>query len=141
MKTMMSLVALWIVISDALAQEKSAYRFALLRQNDSVPEVKNRKGMSWYRSLKHLYLSEKNQLILGGSWRSQAESFINEQFSAEGRQDNIWFLNRLLFHAHLNLGDRFETFAELGSSWTYGKNSLSPVDKDALYVNQLFVAA
>jgi hypothetical protein len=140
LKIMMSLFALWIVPSDALAQEKSSYRFALLRQNDSVPEVKNRKGMSWYRSLKHPYLSEKNQLTLGGSWRGQAESFINEQFSNEGRQDNIWFLNRLLFHAHLNLGDRFETFAEFGSSWTHGKNSHSPVDKDDLYVNQLFVA-
>ncbi|MBW8243690.1 alginate export family protein [Muricauda oceani] len=141
LKAMISLVIFWIVIADvALAQEKGTYRFALLRQNDSVPRLDNRNGLSWYRSLKHLYVSENNQLTLGGSWRGQAESFVNEEFSTEGRQDNIWFLNRLLFHAHLKLGDRFETFAELGSSLIEGKNNLSPVDKDVLYVNQLFVA-
>lgn len=139
LKTIVSLV-LWIVVSHALAQEKGIYRFALLRQNDSVPELNYQGGMSWYRSLKFPYLSDKNRLTLGGSWRGQTESFVNEQFRRDGRQDNIWFLNRLLFHAHLKLGDRFETFAELGSSWTHGKNNLSPVDKDALYVNQLFVA-
>lgn len=140
LRTMMTLISLWIVISEGVAQGKNTYRFALLRQDDSVPIQKDRKGMSWYRSLKHPYESEHNQLTLGGSWRGQAESFVNEQFRAEGRQDNMWYLNRLLFHAHLKLGDRFETFAELGSSWAYGKNNTSPVDKDALYVNQLFVA-
>jgi len=140
LRTMMTLIAFWIVISNGLAQQKNTYRFALLRQDDSVPVQNDRKGMSWYRSLKYPYQSESNQLTLGGSWRGQVESFVNEQFTTEGRQDNIWCLNRLLFHAHLKLGDRFETFAELGSSWVHGKNSTTPVDKDALYVNQLFVA-
>jgi len=137
---MMTLIAFWIVISEGVAQGKNTYRFALLRQDDSVPVQKDRKGMSWYRSLKHPYESEHHQLTLGGSWRGQVESFVNEQFTTDGRQDNIWNLNRLLFHAHLKLGDRFETFAELGSSWVHGKNNITPVDKDALYVNQLFVA-
>tara|TARA_R110002020_G_scaffold81120_2_gene201814 strand:- start:7262 stop:8626 length:1365 start_codon:yes stop_codon:yes gene_type:complete len=140
LKIMMILLAVSMVPTDALAQEPSIYRFALLRQNDSVPESKDLKGPSWYRSLKHPYLSEHDQLTLGGSWRGQTESFINEQFSTNGLQDNIWLLHRLLFHAHLTLGDSFETFAELGSSWANGKNNVSPVDKDALYVNQLFVS-
>lgn len=139
-KTIMTLVALWIVISEGLGQQENDYRFALLRQDDSVALQNGRKEMSWYRSLKHPYQSERNQLTLGGSWRGQAESFVNEEFSTEGPQDNIWYLNRFLVHAHLKLGDRFEAFAELGSSWGHGKNNPSPVDKDALYVNQLFVA-
>src|SRR5690606_17356017 len=115
LRTIMTLITLWMVISEGLAQQGSDYRFALLRQDDSVPVQKEGKGVSWYRSLKHPYESEIDQLTLGGSWRGQAESFVNEEFDHQGRQDNIWYLNRLLFHAHLKLGDRFETFAELGS--------------------------
>lgn len=129
---------LWIG-SVGNAQEEDTYRFGLLRQYDSVLLVKNREGLSLYRSLKNLDVTENVRLSVGGSWRFQAESFVNEQFNREGRQDNIWYLNRLMLHAHLKINDRLDFFAELGSGWVSGKDHSIPVDKDVLYVNQLFV--
>lgn len=140
MKTLKILITGFILCIGSVgnAQEKDTYRFGLLRQQDSVLLVKNRKGMSLYRSLKNLDVTENVKLSVGGSWRFQAESFVNEQFSREGRQDNIWYLNRLMLHAHLEVNDRLEFFAELGSGWVSGKDHSIPVDKDELYVNQLF---
>ena len=41
-------------------------------------------------------------------------------------------------HAHLKVGDRFELFAELNSSFITSKEVLAPVDRDELNINQLF---
>src|SRR5690606_8124884 len=120
---------LWIG-SVGNAQEEDTYRFGLLRQYDSVLLVKNREGLSLYRSLKNLDVTENVRLSVGGSWRFQAESFVNEQFNREGRQDNIWYLNRLMLHAHLKINARLDFFAELGSGWVSGKDHSIPVDKD-----------
>nr|WP_245405089.1 alginate export family protein [Algoriphagus sp. AGSA1] len=91
-----------------------------------------------YQNLKAINLFEKTTLSIGGSWRFQTESFINEEFDREGSQDNIWFLNRFLIHSHLKAGNSFELFVELGSSLVFDKTEISPVDVDRLYVNQLF---
>lgn len=113
--------------------------FALLRQNDRSNTWDTIVHRNPYEKLKRIQLSDKTTLSFGGSWRFQTESFINEQFQKAGKQDNIWYLNRFLGHAHLKVGPSFELFAELGSSLVQGKEDVSPVDKDALYVNQLFV--
>lgn len=140
MKTLISLSS-WIILLmgvGTLAQENDIYNFNMLRQNDSIQIHKDWKPTSIYHSLKHIELAEKSSLSLGGSWRFIGESFINEEFEREGEQDNIWYLKRLMFHAHFKYENKFEIFAELGSSWVNGKNHRIPVDMDALYVNQLF---
>src|SRR5690554_1958772 len=141
MKTLISLFS-WIILlmgAGTLAQENDIYNFNMLRQNDSIQIPKYWKATSIYHSLKHIELGEKSSLSLGGSWRFIGESFVNEEFEREGEQDNIWYLNRLMLHAHFKYENKFEVFAELGSSWVNGKEHLVPVDKDAFYVNQLFV--
>ncbi|MGS2737919.1 alginate export family protein [Sinomicrobium sp. M5D2P17] len=118
----------------------SAYgqEFSLLRQNDNVRSIDSVADKTLFQHLKIVNISQNTTLSLGGSWRFQAESFINGEFDRNGSQDNIWYLNRFLAHAHLKVGKNFELFTELGSSLATNKNDISPVDKDELYVNQLF---
>ncbi|MEM9078929.1 MAG: porin, partial [Bacteroidota bacterium] len=78
-------------------------------------------------------------LSFGGSYRTQAESFINEEFSSALEQSDIWFLNRFQLHSHLKFNNGFEFFAELNSSLITSKQNLAPVDRDELSINQLFV--
>lgn len=129
-------LSLWIPFVNG--QEENELEFGLLRQNDRIiihPEAKTEA----YTKLKQIDLGHQNTLSFGGSYRFQTEGFINEQFSTEMDQDDIWFLNRFLFHSHLKLGDTFELFAELNSSLIASKANLTPVDRDELSFNQLFV--
>ncbi len=113
--------------------------FSLLRQNDDLMKLDSIENKNLYQNLKVIYLFKNTRLSLGGSWRFQAESFINGEFDREVRQDNVWHLNRFLAHAHFKVGANFELFTELGSSLVTDKEEISPVDKDEFYVNQLFV--
>ncbi|MDJ0646485.1 MAG: alginate export family protein, partial [Flavobacteriaceae bacterium] len=111
--------------------------FSLLRQNDRI-ETAPTNSSNFYENLKELNLSDKTILSFGGSYRFQTEAFINEQFSSEEDQTDLWFLNRFQFHSHLKVSDKFELFAELNSSLITSKEDLAPVDKDELSFNQLF---
>ncbi|MBP2831829.1 alginate export family protein [Aquimarina sp. U1-2] len=77
-------------------------------------------------------------MSFGGSYRTQVEAFVNEQFSTEEDQNDYWFLNRFMLHGHYKLANKFELFAELNSSLITSKESLVRVDRDELSVNQLF---
>jgi hypothetical protein len=116
---------------------ESFHDFSLLRQNDEINISDD--SDNFYHSLKRIELGSNTTLSFGGSWRFQYESFINEQFQHTTDQDNLWYLNRLMLHAHLKVNDEFETFAELTNSLVGDKVNVSPVDKDALSVNQLFI--
>ncbi len=112
--------------------------FSLLRQND---EINTKDANSFYQKLKYLELSDKASLSFGGSYRFQAEGFINEQFNSDiDEETDVWFLNRFMLHSHLKISDRFELFAELNSSLIQSKQNIVPVDKDELNVNQLFAS-
>lgn len=122
----------------AKAQENDTkLDFSLLRQNDEITIDKSQNN-NIYRNLKQIRWSDNNSLSLGGSYRFQAEGFVNEQFSAEEDQNDLWFLHRFQLHAHLKISDKFELFTELNSSLIDSKSELSPVDKDELSVNQFF---
>jgi len=121
----------------AKAQEnETKLDFSLLRQNDQIAIPS--KSENFYKSLKQIRLSENNTLSFGGSYRFQTEGFINEQFSAEEDQNDLWFLHRFQLHAHLKISNKFELFTEVNSSLINSKTELSPVDKDELNVNQFF---
>ncbi|MBQ0769594.1 MAG: alginate export family protein, partial [Bizionia sp.] len=109
--------------------------FQLLRQNDSIA-IKQPQNL--YQKTKSRPLGENNSLSFGGSYRFQAEAFINEQFDKNQNQNDYWFLHRGMLHSHLKLGDTFEVFGELNSSLISGRKNISPVQKDELNINQLF---
>ena len=113
--------------------------FSLLRQNDDLTMFDVIENKNHYQNLKAIGMFRNTALSFGGSWRFQSESFINGEFEGNESQDNIWYLNRFLAHAHFKLAENFELFTELGSSLVSNKDDISPVDKDQLYVNQLFV--
>ncbi|MEM1337606.1 MAG: alginate export family protein [Bacteroidota bacterium] len=127
-----------IVLTRAQKRTQNDLDFSLLRQNDviNIPE-ETKHGL--YDNLKQINLGDQSSVGFGGSYRWQSEAFINEEFSSELNQNDIWFLNRLQFHSHLKMGHQFELFAELNSSLITSKQNLAPVDRDALSFNQLFV--
>ncbi|WP_299896742.1 alginate export family protein [uncultured Aquimarina sp.] len=133
-----SIIWLLLCFSFARAQEiESVYDFSLLRQNDDI-KIIQKDSKTFYEDLKSLKLGKNITLGFGGSYRFQTETFINEQFSNEEDQNDIWFLNRLQLHSHFKIDNKFELFAELNSSLIYSKEELAPVDRDELSFNQLF---
>lgn len=116
---------------------ESTFDFSLLRQNDEV-NLDEASEKNVYKSLKKLQLREHTFLSFGGSYRVQAEAFVNEQFSTEEDQNDYWFLQRLQLFSHLKVADKFELFVELNSSLITSKDNLAPVDRDELSLNQLF---
>lgn len=135
MKWWIYIILFWCIVS--YAQEDNI-QFRLLRQEDVLSAFKDKGDTDYYAQLKWIRLGENGSLSLGGSYRFQTEAFVNEQFSADLEESDVWFLNRLMFHSYLRLGDKFEFFAELNSSTITSKQNLSPVDRDDLSMNQLF---
>jgi len=115
--------------------ESDIFEFQLLRQDDSI--VINT-PQNFYHKIKTIPLGENTTLSLGGSYRFQSEAFINEQFDKHKDQNKSWFLHRGMLHAHLKLGSKIEFFGELNSSLVSSKETITPVDKDKLNINQLF---
>src|SRR5690606_33910186 len=112
--------------------------FSLLRQNDDLTTLDTIENKNAYQRLKAISLFKNTTLSFGGSWRYQAESFLNSEFNRQGSQDNIWHLHRFLGHAHLKTATGLELFVELGVSLLTCKDDQSPVDRNELYLNQLF---
>lgn len=127
------LLLLFIASATIYGQE-----FNLLRQKDDLSTMDSIEFKNLYQRLKTTNLSQQTKLSFGGSWRFQAESFINSEFNSQGNQDNIWYLNRFMVHSHFTTSVGFEIFAELAVSVVGGKDDLSPVDRNQLYVNQFF---
>lgn len=126
-----------LVLVKAQVEGENQLDFGLLRQNDGI-SIHSDTNPGFYKNLKQLNLGNQSFLSFGGSYRFQSEAFINEEFSSEVDQDDIWFLNRFQFHSHLKIADKFEFFAELNSSLITSKANLAPVDRDELSFNQLF---
>lgn len=132
-------IVAYIGISTFLIAQEKDLEFSLLRQNDNIFSLNNIENKTLYQRLKQVKIADLTTLSFGGSVRFQYESFVNEQFEKISDQDNNWFLNRILLHAHLKINNHFEVFTELNNSLIIGKDEISPVDKDILAVNQLFV--
>lgn len=118
-------------------QEKD-FSFSLLRQEDEIEPFASKEERSFYQDLKYTPLFYDGFLSFGGSYRGQFEYFNNEEFSFSPNRENGWYLQRIFLHTDLWLNKNFRVFGELGSSLISGKEDLAPVDRDQLYVNQLF---
>ena len=128
-----------VLLSCSLSwSQERGITFSLLRQNDNLSPLREQQKKNFYERLKWLQIGENSGLSLGGSYRFQSESFVNEQFSADLEESDVWFLHRLMFHSHLKITNRLEFFAELNSSLIDSKENLAPVDRDELSFNQLF---
>ena len=140
MKRLPQITFLLVLTMSLEAQEESQKElsFSLLRQFDEI-DFSSGSKTGFYKNLKEINLGNKGVLSFGGSYRTQAESFINEEFSSELEQSDIWFLNRFQLHSHLKFNNGFEFFAELNSSLIASKQNLAPVDRDELSINQLLV--
>ncbi len=135
-KIILALLGLMSIIGTS---QNTPIKFSLLRQYDAVDSLKNNQSKITSQSFKYIPISKYTTLSFGGSWRFQYESFYNEQFKNNPDQDNLWYLNRVMLHAHLKVKDKFEVFAEINSSLIGDKDNPSPVDKDDLAINQLFI--
>ncbi len=137
-----SLLSIWCFLFPfvfaAQGQKDNEYAFGLLRQSDDVTFLSIKKNKIWYDNLKYISFGDSTYLSLGGSLRGQLEHFTNQGF--QDRNTDAWWLNRVLVHADLRIDDNWQFFAELGSSTVWSKAMPSPVDKDELYVNQLFLS-
>jgi len=121
------------------SQENHEIHFSLLSQDDNIIFLKEKDNKSTYEQLKFVAFGDQSYLSFGGGYRFQVENFINENFTDQDGQDNIWYLNRIMLHSLFELDNKLEVFAELNSSTVINKEDVSPVDKDILSVNQLFV--
>ncbi|MEL6560216.1 MAG: alginate export family protein [Bacteroidota bacterium] len=129
---------LLITQNTARAQELQKYQFSLLRQDDRLDELIAGTQKSRYDRLKVIEFGNNQVISFGGSYRGQYELFRNEEFSFSPNRENGWYLQRILAHTNIELSKSFRIFGELGSSLISGKEDLAPVDRDELYVNQLF---
>ncbi|HAA24266.1 MAG TPA: hypothetical protein DCP28_37935, partial [Cytophagales bacterium] len=123
----------------AFAQEEAKLAFSLLRQNDDVSALIGVENPNAYQRLKRLPFGEFGSLSFGGSYRFQAEMFLNEQFSQEQDQSDIWYLNRVMVHAHARFARHWQVYAELNTSSVVSKANPTPVDEDHFSLNQAFV--
>lgn len=130
---------LWLYWQVSAQIDNRELEFQLLRQDDDVSILDYKEKLTPYENLKLVRLGDKTLLSLGGGYRFQGESFINETFMDVGSQDNLWFLNRVMAYGRLSIKDRFRIFIELNSSNIIGKDAPSPVDKDVLSLNQVFM--
>lgn len=130
-----TVVPLFCSAQDSGQSQQNLLEFKILRQNDNLNIID---PSNFYQNLKFISLDHNNFLSFGGSYRVQAESFINEQFDKDKDQTDTWFLQRAMLHAHLRLGSRFEMFSELNASFINSKQNIAPVDKDELGLSQFF---
>lgn len=132
MKTEIIYIILFLVSSISISQNKTL-NFSLLRQNDNIDTLQNNQSKNRCQKFKYTPLGNYSMLSFGGSWRFQSESFFNEQFQNTLDQDNLWYLNRVMLHAHLKIKNKIQLFAKVNTSLIENK-------EDELLVNQLFVS-
>jgi hypothetical protein len=76
----------------------------------------------------------------GGEIRSRYERYWNDNWGAAPKDNNGYFLHRVLIHGDLHVGRHLQFFSELKSAFHSGLNiPPRPVDEDKLDLQQLFL--
>jgi alginate export protein len=79
-------------------------------------------------------------LSIGGEVRQQYERYRNPGWGREPRDNNGYWLQRLMLHADLHMGSSVRTFVQIKSGLESGRaGGPRPVDEDKLDLNQAFV--
>ncbi len=136
-QVLLFLFLITLFTSNGQEPAKNDYMFRTLRQNDDVIFLKKKEDKSLYENLKFIKLDDNSYLSFGGSYRGQYEYFENEGFETD--KSDGWILHRLMLHADYRWNDKLQIYAELNSSSVWSKENPSPVDRDELSINQLFV--
>ena len=91
-------------------------------------------------SIKHIPLSGKGYMTLGGEWRERYEYYSNFIWGSPLNHGDGYMLNRLMAHADFQLSDQFRFFVQLKSNTVTGRE-LPPreIDKDELDLHQAFL--
>ncbi len=138
-KALLFWLLLFSIVAIVRAQEESSekFEFKLLRQNDDVSFLKEKKDKSLYDKLKYTRLGDNSYVSFGGNYRGQYEYFTNEGFET-GESDG-WILNRLQLHADFRWKEKLQVYAEMNSSSVWSKENPNPVERDELAISQLFI--
>ncbi|QCW99476.1 hypothetical protein FGM00_04885 [Aggregatimonas sangjinii] len=119
-----------------VVNEPKPFAYGVLSQYDDFSFLRNVQNRNTYDKIKFIPFGENGSLSFGGSYRTQFEYF-NDQDFIEGATDS-WVLGRLMLHADVR-HDNWQFFAQLNSSSIVSKENPSPVDRDELAFNQLFL--
>jgi hypothetical protein len=92
--------------------------------------------------LKYLPLSEDgvSYLSFGANLRERWEANNAPLFGAGSARSDTYLLQRSEVHADLRVGPHVQVFTQIADSRAFHKDSISPVDKDQVDVEQAFVA-
>ncbi|MBK0368327.1 alginate export family protein [Flavobacterium agrisoli] len=133
------LVLLILGYPKSYSQTTDTLKFGVLRQNDDISMLKTKENKTVYEDSKWIPIAKNYAMSFGGGYRFQTEGFLNQDFSRTEKEDNIWFLNRLMFYSKFELGTKLDFFLELNSSLVNNKRDVSPVDRDEVATNQVFI--
>ncbi|SMG60501.1 Alginate export [Paraburkholderia susongensis] len=78
-------------------------------------------------------------LSLGANLRERVESNNAPLFGIGSAQSNTYLLQRIEVHADAHLADHWQFFVQLADARAFGKNTVTPVDKNPLDLEQAFV--
>ncbi len=92
--------------------------------------------------LKYIPLSSDPSwyLSLGANLRERFELNNTPLFGLGGSKPDSWVIQRAEVHADARFGEHVQAFFQLEDARPFGKDSVSPVDKNPLDVEQAFVA-
>nr|WP_277182228.1 alginate export family protein [Caballeronia sp. BR00000012568055] len=93
-------------------------------------------------SLKYIPLfgQPDTYVSLGMVLRERLEMNDAPLFGLGSGRDDTYFLQRLEVHADVHLGPYFQVFTQLEDARPFGKDNVTPVDKNPLDLRQAFVA-
>ncbi|CAN0622309.1 Alginate_exp domain-containing protein [Burkholderia multivorans] len=94
-----------------------------------------------FDTLKYIPLGgdPKSYLSLGVNLRERVESNNAPLFGIGSAQSDTYLIQRVEVHADAHLGEHWQFFVQLDDARAYGKNTVTPVDKNPLDLEQAFV--
>jgi hypothetical protein len=82
---------------------------------------------------------QASYLSLGANLRERLEVNNAALFGVGGNHGDTYLLQRAEVHADIRLGDHLQIFGQIEDAQPYGRDSVSPVDKNPLDLEQAFV--
>ena len=132
-------LALFLVASSALAQQRPAYQSLRYDEDWSFLRDPSRRTDP-FDPLKFIALDERGDryLTLGGEARIRFEHYGNANWGSLRYSDG-YLLQRYMFHTDAHFGDRLRFFGQLKSGLEGGRvGGPRPIDEDRLDLHQLF---
>ena len=87
-----------------------------------------------------LFGNPANYVSLGAILRERVEINDASLFGAGSQKDDTYLLQRAEVHADIRFGKTVQIFVQLEDAQPYGKDNVSPVDKNPLDLRQAFIA-